>query len=63
MSKKQDVLKLMQRQWVTVHVSQRALGLNALSQRVTELRREGHNIVSRRVPGESYHEYRALDAK
>lgn len=58
MTKKQAVLRLMRKRWITPLDSLREVGLLALSQRAGELRREGHNIVSRRVKGASHFEYR-----
>ena len=60
MTKKAHVLKLMRARWVTPILALQACHLLSLSQRAGELRREGHNVISRRVKGASHHEYRVI---
>ena len=60
-TKKAVVLSLMKQRWLTPLTALNYCGLLSLSQRVGELKREGYKIVSRRVPGHSYHEYRCVD--
>ena len=60
MTKKEHVLKLMQRQWVTPMRALMACHCFSLSQRAGELKREGYKVVSRRVKGQPFHEYRVL---
>lgn len=60
MTKKAQILKLMKRRWVTPLTVLYDVGCLSLSQRAGELRREGHNVISRPVPGEKYHQYRVI---
>ncbi len=60
MSKKYQVLRLMQRRWVTPILALETCRLFSLSQRCGELKREGFKIESRRVRGAAYHEYRCV---
>lgn len=61
MSKTQQALALMRRQWTSPLDSLRHCGLHALSQAVTKLKARGHNIVTRQVEGQRYVQYRCLD--
>ena len=60
-TKKAAALAIMKRRWLTMLQAVELCGLASLSQRCTELRREGHNIISRRVKGQPYSEYRCVD--
>lgn len=60
MTKKQHLLNMLSQRWMTPHDALRICGLFSLSQRCGELRREGHNVISRRVKGASYHTYRVI---
>lgn len=61
MSKKTRLLRLMQNRWVTPLLALQACQCFSLSQRAGELRREGYTVVSRRVKGEPYHEYKVIE--
>ena len=58
MTKKAIVLKLMKRRWISPLDALRFAHCLSLSQRAGELRREGHNVISRRPKGKPYSEYR-----
>ena len=60
MTKKQHLLNMLSQRWMTPHDALRICGLFSLSQRCGELRREGHKVLSHRVPGASYHAYRVI---
>ena len=60
MTKKQHLLKMLCQRWMTPHDALRICGLFSLSQRCGELRREWHNVISRRVEGASYHTNRVI---
>lgn len=61
-TKKQRLLQLMRRRWVSPLVALQACGLLSLSQRAGELRREGHNVVTRwaNSKGARFCEYRVV---
>lgn len=60
LTQKARVLALLKRGWTTTIQCIYTLGCTTLSQRAGELRREGYKVVSRRVAGKNYHEYRVL---
>ena len=51
-----DVLnRLKQKGWIDLHVARELYGINALSQRVGELKRRGHNIETEMVEFRNRH--------
>ena len=60
MNKKYQALEMMKRGWITPLDSWRLIGLHALGQRVTDLKKEGHKIASERVQGQPYNRYRVI---
>ena len=59
-TKKAQILKIARKRWVTPLSILYDVGCLSLSQRMGELKREGHKVVSKIVPGEKYHQYRVI---
>ena len=60
-TKKLAALAIMKRRWLTPLAALYECGLLSLSQRAGELRREGYTVISKRVQGECYHQYRVIE--
>lgn len=53
MSKKADLLSLLERQWVTPLIALQKVGVLSLAQRVSEWRRAGYEFAQREVHTET----------
>lgn len=62
-TQKAQVLALLKRGWTTSIQCIYTLGCTTLSQRAGDLRKDGHKVISERVPGKSYHRYRVIVVK
>ena len=62
-TQKAQVLALLKRGWTTAAQCYMTINVMTLSQRCTDLRRDGHKVISERVPGKSYHRYRVIVVK
>ncbi len=55
-SQTQDILtRLKKHGWIDLHIAREIYGINALSQRIGELKRRGHDIETEMVPFTNRH--------